>query len=174
MKVHLLLKLDSPIRMRYSIPLRFRLSFLGIAVFILFALVATSEESLLQSRNTVPLVIAFVSIIGSLYNERWIFDKGKNLVEHHMGLLFFYRRKKFALDTLRKVRVTTFCLGKIYDEGKEGRNFRRMISLSLQDHNETVFKLEVVKYAYLATIRHTAERIARFCEIPLEDETTML
>lgn len=56
----------------------------------------------------VPLLLASLAVLGSLYEESATFDKQKNRVEFRLGLVFLHRTRAFPLDALAEVRLTTF------------------------------------------------------------------
>ncbi len=168
-QVRLVLRHDGGDRLVYGVSLSFRLVFLTIAAVLLFSLLSARKGPLFGPANAVPLVLLAISAAASLYNERWLFDRSLNTIEHHLGLLGLYRRQSFELDTLVRVELSSFRMGQV--GGGESRRFfaRSFVSISLVDAGGQVRKVDIAKASRLAEMRRTARAVADFCGIAFDD-----
>ena len=166
----LVLRDDGKHRMVYSTSVGFRIVFLGIALIIFLTVFTGSEGLIFKRANIVALTLCAICLLSSLFLERWVFDKESNLLENNVGLLFFYSKKRRALNTLQRVVLDE--LRKIGDDMKSKRKTlvsHRTIILYVQDRDGTRYKLDIVRGLGIAELRKKAERLSDFCGIPLED-----
>ena len=147
--------------MVYSTSIGFRVVFAAIAVFLMISA---------RQPNVIVFIFLALSVFGALYLERWVFDKDANLFEKNVGILFLHTRKKLPLDGLQRV-----VLREVGPAHHERPRMMRAISrasaiLSLVDRDGNTYGLDMVKGASLREIRNSAEKLAKFCEIPFEDQ----
>ena len=166
--LHLILKQYSEDRLVLLIPLRFRLFMIFIVLFILFALLSFTPggmTELFSTANTLPLLIVFISLLSSLYQESWTWEHSTGLLQYKFGLLFLYKNRTIKLSDLDRVEVLLIKRSSI--PGKP----RAVIALSLHDRKGNSHRLENSSYNRLKEITTMGERIALFCDIPLVKPT---
>ena len=147
--------------MVYSTSSGFRLVFAAIALVLVVSV---------RQPSVVVMVFLVLSVFGALYLERWIFDKEANLFEKNVGILFLHTRKQLPLDRLERV-----VLREVGPSHRERPRMVRAMSraaaiFSVVDHDGTSYGLDMVKGASLKEIRSSAEKLAKFCEIPFDDQ----
>jgi hypothetical protein len=179
-RIRLVLKAESEERISLVISSGFRLIFISIGVVILAALLMISALPFFHRSNLVPLLFCFVCLLASLYLERWIFDRRLNIFERQIGLVFLFKRRRQALDSLRRVLLSQYQRGYIKPErgaagtGKAPRRrgaFSRMfVTLGVEDEQAIIHRLDIARVVHLGEIRKNARGIAGFCGIPLDDE----
>ncbi|MFW5684078.1 MAG: hypothetical protein ACOC1I_04445 [Spirochaetota bacterium] len=76
-----------------------RIVFIAVTLVVAIVLVQQGE-----ARGLLP-VVGLVSLIASVYQERWRFDRGADLVESRIGLLGLARVRRYRLSSLRAIRV---------------------------------------------------------------------
>ena len=171
--------------MEYAISIVFRIVFAAIALFILIAIISlASSDPDSETSNAVPIIIFVICAAAALYNESWIFNRGKQTLERRLGLLFIYKRNSYSLDNFERVVITGSKepAGEKDDEDRpkllgfgkgipSGRGFGVLL---LEDKDENLLKLDMVKKRHLNEIRFTAKKIAEFCGISLIDETVSM
>lgn len=148
-------------RLVYSTSSGFRIVFAVIAGFLIFSS---------QGQPGVILIILIaLSALGALYLERWVFDKDDNLFEKNVGLLFLHSRKRQPLDHLAKIVLRE--VGPSYqDRPKMMKAVSRQAAiLAIIDQEGTNHGLDMIKGASLREARDSAQKLAKFCDIPFED-----
>lgn len=166
--IHLTLKQYSEDKLALLIPLRFRLFMILIALFILFALLNFTPGGITEvftTANTVPLLLVFFSLLSSLYQESWTWERSTGLLQYKFGLLFLYKHQTIELSDLERVEVSLIKKSSI--PGKP----RAVIALSLHDRKGNSYRLENSSFSRLKIITTMGESIALFCEIPLVKPT---
>ncbi len=148
-------------RMVYSTSSGFRIVFALIAGFLIFS--SRGQPGLIL------IVLIALSALGALYLERWVFDKDANLFEKNVGLLFLHTRKRMTLDHLAKVVLRE--VGPAYQDRPRMMKAvsRQAAILSVVDRSGTNHGLDMIKGASLREARDSAQKLAKFCDIPFED-----
>ena len=193
--ISLSLKTKGRDRLELCIPLRSRVVFAFF--FVLSSLVFLS--SILSDDKpggyTIPLVLVCITGLSALYEERWIFDKDKNIFESRFGLLIISRNKRFPLTGLARVELDSFVKGRAGDPGglledeppsdsrqkfenvslrgilkaPQRRYIYRLIRLRIMDTQEKAYVLDSTRAHRIEEIRVTARKIADFCGIPFRE-----
>ena len=156
-----ILRTVSEQRMVYSTSSGFRVVFALIAGFLVFSS---------QGQPGVILIILIaLSLLGALYLERWVFDKDANLFEKNVGLLFLHTRKRQPLDHLAKIVLRE--VGPSYQDRPRMMKAvsRQAAILAIVDQSGTNHGLDMIKGSSLREARDSAQKLAKFCEIPFED-----
>lgn len=153
----------------YSTSIGFRIVFLLTAGIIIGSVVAFGEGSLFERVNVGALVIILICLFAALYKECWIFDKNENRLEKNVGIVFFYSRQRYPLDTMQKVVLQE--PGVMYGDRPETMRWisRRTAMLSVVDQDGNVYGLDLVKGGSVREAKRSAELLCDFCGIPLED-----
>ncbi len=165
------------------IPLRSRAVF--VFFFVLSCLVFLS--SILSEDKpggcTIPLVLVCITGLSALYDERWIFDKNRNLFESCFGLLILSRKKGFPLTELARVELDSFVKGRgdvttgSYEhappsslfKASQRRHMYRIIRLRVVDKQERTYVLDSARAHRIEKFRLIGRRIADFCGIPFRE-----
>ena len=148
-------------RLVYSTSSGFRIVFALIAGFLIF-----SSQG---QPGIILIVLIALSALGALYLERWVFDKDANRFEKNVGLLFLHTRKRQPLDHLAKIVLRE--VGPSYqDRPKMMKAVSRQAAiLAIVDQSGTNHGLDMIKGASLREARDSAQKLAKFCDIPFED-----
>lgn len=80
-------------------PLKMRFVFLGIAFFLVYMVLYHSLYSV------IPIVLVVCTLFGTLYNEKWVFDREKNAASHAEGFTLFTRRRIYNLSRITRVEL---------------------------------------------------------------------
>jgi len=181
-------------RLEFCIPLRSRLLFAFFFVLscLVFLSSILSEDK--PSSYTIPLVLVCVTGLSALYEERWIFDRNKNIFENRFGLLIFAHRKGIPLTELARVELDSFTKGHMGEtrdtledeqtpnspqtspkahlhsllKAPQRRYMYRIIRLRVVDKDEKVYVLDSTRAHRFEEFRLTGRKIADFCGIPFE------
>lgn len=190
--ISLSLKTKGRDRLELCISLRSRLVFAFFFVLSCFVFLSSVASTGGPSGTTIPLVLVCVTGLGALYEERWIFDKEKNIFESRFGLLILSHKKRFPLTELARVELDSFVKGRTNDPGDapedeppydsrqkfekaslrgilsapQRRHIYRIIRLRVVDKQEKGYVLDSTRVHRIAEFRLTGRRIADFCSIP--------
>lgn len=156
-------------RMVYSTSLGFRLLFLTIALLIFTAVFISSRGAIFRKAHIATLALCAVCLVSSLYLERWVFDREANHFENNVGLVFLYARKTRTLDSLQSVVLNDSMQRFQADRRRRSMMPRRSVVLYVRDCQDNVFKLDMGSRVGIRTLKDTAEKLADFCRLPLED-----
>ena len=182
-------------RLEFCIPLRSRLLFAFFFVLscLVFLSSILSEDK--PGSYTTPLVLVCVTGLSALYEERWIFDKNRNIFENRFGLLIFSRKKSIPLIELARVELDSFTKGHmgetrdtLEDEqtpnspqrsekshlhgllrAPQRRYIYRIIRLRVVDKQEKVYVLDSSRSHRIEEFRLIGRKIADFCNIPFDE-----
>ena len=182
-------------RLELCIPLRSRVVFAFF--FVLSCLVCLS--SILSEDNrgsyTIPLILVCVTGLSALYEERWIFDKNRDILENCFGLLILSRKKSIPLAELARVELDSFTKGHMGEtrgtledeqtpilpqpsknahlhsllKAPQRRYMYRIIRLRIMDKQEKAYALDSTRAQRIEEFRLTGRKIADFCSIPFEE-----
>lgn len=145
-------------------PVWFRIMFLFIAVLLAAGIFATEPGS---TRQWIPILIMLACIAGSLYEEKWIFDKSSNKIEYHSGIMFISRKKSFKFEEVEVFKIT----GEFHsaNEGKLNRLRKKMVKFSLILNSGDVLDIDITSGRTTSIeLKEKAERIAAYCCVELE------
>ncbi len=180
--VFLTLKRRPGRRLVLSPSLSYRIGFAVIfaaALFVfLFGVLFEGDASPFAPANTAPLLFVLASGLALLYNDSWIFDRTRGVVENQFGLLLICRRRRFPLLELRGVSVESFRKGHAggamgapgRDPGEAHRRgvFGRIDRLVARDAQGVVHVLDTARGTHAAALERTGKRIAELCGVPFE------
>jgi hypothetical protein len=193
--ISLSLKTKGRDRLELCIPLRSRLVFVFFFVLSCFVFLSSILSEDKQGSYTIPLVLACVTGLSALYEERWIFDKNRNIFESRFGLLIFAHRKGIPLTELARVELDSFTKGHMGETGgtleeeqtpnslqtskkahlhsllkaPQRRYMYRIIRLRVVDKQEKGYVLDSTRVHRMEAFRLNGRRIADFCNIPFEE-----
>ncbi len=126
------------------------------------------------------VLLFVVSLLASVYNETWLFDKRTDSAEHRFGLLFLFKRKKIAISEIEELEIKQFVKGSIAvggGESEEDRPERKkgillppflFVELNLVLADGESVNIETVKTRHFEFFKNKAEITADFLEKPLE------
>ena len=182
-------------RLEFCIPLRSRLVlafFFVLSCFVFLSSILSEDK---PSSYTIPLVLVCVTGLSALYEERWIFDKNRNMFEGRFGLLIFSRKKSIPLTEIARVELDSFTKGHrvetrgtLEDEqtpnlpqtspkahlhsllkAPQRRYIYRIIRLRVVDKQGKVYVLDSTRAHRIEVFRLIGRRIADFCNFPFEE-----
>jgi hypothetical protein len=143
----------------------------AVAVFIsLFGVLFEGDSSPFTAANIAPLIFALASGMALAYNDCWVFDRDRGVVENQFGLLLLCRRRHFPLRALRSVAVQSFRKGRVGAAARETRPgaFTRIDRLVALEGAGIVHVLDTERGIHAAALGRTGRRIADHCGIPFE------
>jgi hypothetical protein len=193
--ISLSLKTRGRDRLEFCIPLRSRLLFAFFFVLSCFVFLSSTLSEDKPGSYTIPLVLVCVTGLSALYEERWIFDKNRNIFESRFGLLIFSRKKRSALSELARVELDSFTKGHIGEtrgtledeqtpnspqpsdkahvhsllKAPQRRYIYRIIRLRVVDKQEKAYVLDSTRAHRIEAFRLNGLRIADFCSIPFRE-----
>lgn len=186
----LVIRRQSNTTLRLSMSIVFRILLLFIAGVFVAGMAMTGAFS------WIPFIILVISVLASLYNDSWIFDKNWKTAEHRFGLLFLFKRKQFLLSDIKELEIRQFIKGSLdylkeqQSKSNEGATDQyipeigtgvvgskikkrtgpppvRFIELNLVLENGKSINLETTKARHYDYFREKSKTIADFLEKPL-------
>ena len=167
--MYLVLKKQGEHRLLLQLPIYFRLAFAAIAVFLTFSMISTG------SLSAAPLILAIISIIASLYQEKWIFDKKSDRVEHQFGLVIWFKRQLFLQSQIANIVLANYREEEANAQPQGFLRLRRtggrsLISLALTLEDGRKHTIEIRRTRQGAVMKTNGQTLADFCEKPLIQE----
>jgi hypothetical protein len=182
-------------RLEFCIPLRSRLLFAFFFVLSCFVFLSSIPSGDEPRCTTIPLVLVCVTGLSALYEERWIFDKNRNIFESRFGLLIFSRKKSIPLTEIARVELDSFMKGHMVEtrdtledeqtanlsqtspkshlhgllKAPQRRYIYRIIRLRVVDKEEKVYVLDSSRSHRIEEFRLIGRKIADFCAIPFRE-----
>ncbi len=147
----------------------FRIFFLGFAAYLTSVLIFDSVST---DSNTGPIIFIVLSLISGCYYEAWTFDRSKQKILKHHGLLFLFKRKPFPLDSLDSIGIDSFTKGRLRsnplqaNDPKNGFFQKETCKLYIMLKNGERMDIEMMNARHLDGLRKKAEILAAFCEKP--------
>lgn len=165
LRLHFVLKQISDREIELSLPISFRIVFAGITLLLVASMIS------LKSVAVVPIVIASITILAGLYEERWRFDTSRGVVTHWIGLLGVAKKTNINLE-----EIDSFILSN-YKEVPEESGFsskrrialRSLVAFQIGINSGRAKTVEIRMNRHNDTLKENAERIAEFCNKPLEE-----
>ena len=189
--VSLSLKTRGRDRLEFCIPLRSRLLFAFFFVLSCFVFLSSILSEDKPGSYTIPLALVCVTGLSALYEERWIFDKNRDILENRFGLLILSRKKSIPLTELARVELDSFVKGGADNTGgaqpsdslqrsekahfhglfkaPQRRYIYRIIRLRVVDKKEKAYVLDSSRAHRIEEFRLIGRRIADFCKIRFEE-----
>ena len=159
MGVWLTLKQRGPDRLEYSVALAQRLTFGLIFVLILTAILTTAPR-VFAGTNTFALIMAAVALLATIYDEAWVFDRGSGHCMSRLGVLGAVRCREVPLAGITALRLV--------NTTQAPR--RSLVALVIVVEDGRPLKVDMVRGVAVSRLKDAAAEIARFCEVPLEEE----
>lgn len=147
-----------------TLPIWFRIIFLFIAFLLAAGIYATGPGS---ARQWIPILIMLACIAGSLYEEKWVFDKSGDKIEYHSGIILISRKKIYKIEEAEVFKIT----GDFHrtNEGKLNRLRKKMVKFSLILNSGDVLDIDITTGRTVSIeLKGKAERIAAYCGVELE------
>jgi hypothetical protein len=152
-------------RLILAVPLAYRLLLAAIGVFVLCSLLATSPGGgLFTAGNLAPLLFSLLGLLGAAYEERWVFDRARDLLLRQNGLWPLRFSRRLELARLREVAFEQVARGR-----QRGARQRPLTVLLLLDRDGLIYRLEQFSVSQLPRARRLAQAIASYCGIPFRD-----
>ncbi len=67
------------------------------------------------------ILLFAISLLASVYNETWLFDKAAGSAEHRFGLLFLFKRKRIEIADIEELEIKRFVKGSVATGSEETR-----------------------------------------------------
>ncbi|MFW6363050.1 MAG: hypothetical protein ACOC0D_04310 [Spirochaeta sp.] len=144
--LHLRLKPVKTDQVHIHIPVQFR------ALFGVLAVLTVWVAGITGNWNPVAIGVLLLAIFGSLYDERWIFDRKRNEVHYRIGFLFIGRH---LVLQMREIDRFEFCI--VHHKGRE------LCQIILWTIAQEPFLVESQPSAYQKMLLHEAEYLSDFC-----------
>ncbi len=160
-------------------PCWYRILLLSIALFTFIMLIITRKNNnlnIFNRYNLIPLIVSFLSIIFSLYNECWIFDKRKKNINHRFGLLFFYKTKLIMMDDLLEIELSVIDKRRLINQSQKNNHkilSNKIIRLELITKDEKKFIIEYYNISKIDKIRKMSQQIASLCGVNLNNRVVI-
>ncbi len=160
--MNLILKEKRDGSLNLVLPLWFRGIFLFIAILLSAGFITSSGSS----NQWIPIILILGSLIGSLYEERWIFTEPRKIIEYRTGLLILNKKRFLNSEDLEGFVISgTFHLE---NENVVDKIRKTMIKFSLILKSGEVIDIEIVKGKSASEeLRIKAETIAEYCGVQL-------
>ena len=164
-RLHLVIKQVSDNVIELSLPKAFRVVFAGITILLVASMIS------LMAIAVVPIIIASITIIAGLYEERWRFDNERGVVDHWIGLIGIAKRSSIEFDD-----IDSFILSN-YKEVPEDSGFsakrsvalRSLVAFQIGIRAGRAKTVEIRMNRHNDLLKENAKRIAEFCDKPLEE-----
>ena len=166
-RLHLVIKQISESVIELSLPISFRIVFAGITILLIASMIS------LMAIAAVPIIIATITIVAGLYEERWRFDNKRGVVNHWIGILGIAKRSSIEFDA-----IDSFILSN-YKEVPEQSKFsakrsvalRSLVAFQIGIRSGRAKTVEIRMNRHNDMLKENAERIAEFCNKPLEESS---
>ena len=132
-----------------SVPLILRLGMVALALILFGSAILTPEAG--KGFSPGLLVALLIALLGSLYEERWTFDRPNKTVQFRFGLVFLARRVRVPFEQVKSLEVERFFRGTIpgaaeaEGQGNPGQDRRSYHSLVLYLTNGNRLVVETVR-----------------------------
>ncbi|MBN1835467.1 MAG: hypothetical protein JW820_06415 [Spirochaetales bacterium] len=160
-------------RMCLSVPVFYRALLGGIGLLILLALLFTAppgeDRGLFVPANTVPLIVALLSLLGALYHERWIFDRPGDAVIHRVGVAFIRSVRRYRISELTGLELEGTHGGRVPAPGLLMGRRGPLLTLWLNGRDRSQHRLETYAPAQGGRAAETARALAEYCSLPLRE-----
>jgi hypothetical protein len=144
-------------------PYWFRLLFLFIAVLLISGIITSGLGA---GGQWIPILIIGVCIWGSLYEEKWIFNKQENIIIYLTGIVFLNKKSVFKFENIETFKIS----GDFHtnNEGRFSRLRKKMVKYSLILNSGKVFDIDIcTRKTECSELKEKAEKIASYCGIQL-------
>ena len=166
MRLNLVLRHRSDNLVELSLPLSFRVVFGAIALVMVISAISVGEFSV------VLFVITAFVVIASLYEERWLFNRLDQLVEHRFGIIGITTRKRIPMGSIDGFVLSN--LKETEPDDRNGYSMSRRIRLKSLVYFQIAMAeggsktVEIRPNQNNESLRENAEHIAEFCGKPLD------
>jgi hypothetical protein len=165
------------------------------ALFITITVILGAGMFSLSVYSWFSILLFAISLLASVYNETWLFDKAAGSAEHRFGLLFLFKRKRIEIADIEELEIKRFVKGSVATgsaetrpgsgqapddtRGKEGSEQPErkkgillppflFVELNLVLKSGESVNIETVKTRHFEFFKNKAEIVADFLEKPLE------
>ncbi len=157
-------------RLVYTVSPWFRLVFFAIALVVVLSIASVPEGTFFSRLNVFSVVFFAVCLLAGLYEQRWTFDKAASRFVRRIGILPFVWRQAGPLGSLSRVVVRERKPAGPQKPSLLGSSPRGAVTLLVVDRDAHEYVLDVARGVSARTLRRTAEQVAGFCDLPLEEE----
>lgn len=83
------------------------------ALFITITVILGAGMFSLSVYSWFSILLFALSLLASVYNETWLFDKAAGSAEHRFGLLFLFKRKRIEIADIEELEIKRFVKGSV-------------------------------------------------------------
>ncbi len=152
----------------YGIGWTFRILYLLFAIVILIGAYSYwNDQSTVNGRT--PIAIAVILLIAGAYQEKWSFDKRRQLVTYRIGLLFLNRKKVIPFSQIEAFELNHFKKGqKAIDSKIKSRANRLYTTFAITLLTGEKHDIEILRHKKSAgRTEYAATTIANYCGVSL-------
>lgn len=153
-------------RIILAFPLGFRLIYLTAAAVLLAAAAVKSFQ------NPLTLILFFIALLSGLYEERWIADRERGVLEARRGLLWPYKQHLYPFERITCFNLRFVMRGSLSVDPNQKKGLHTKPLLRLEAHltDGEVLALEVDSAKKEEKMRRQGEALAAAAEKPLHRE----
>lgn len=146
------------------------LSFIFRTLLFLCAAVILASILFVQdgsNSNILAIVLCSICFTAGFYQDKWIFDADKNIVTSYFGLLFFFKKLEFSMDTVESLEITVIKkkIFKSRDLGVPSNKGGKLQTLSIIAKNSGK---KIIEYdSNMESLIRKAEIITNLCSVKL-------
>ncbi len=145
-----------------SFPIKFRIVLGALIPGMIFLFVLDRIGSN-ETIGTFIYILGGISLLAGLYYEVWYFNREKQAVIRHIGLLFFFSKSEISLIDVDRFEIVEFgqrvSLWKTYDTTKQSKKFAKLQFITL---NEKVISVEIINGKHRDKLIKKGKTIAFF------------
>ncbi len=141
------------------LPVWFRILFLFIVVLLAAGVFVSGIGA---SGQWIPILIIIACIGGSLYEEKWIFNKSLNSIKYISGTMVISKKRIYKLEDIETFNIT----GEFQtdNEGKINRLRKKMVKFSLILKSGKVLDIDITTgKTESSELKEKAKKIAAYC-----------
>jgi hypothetical protein len=158
-KIALQVKMTDDGKLILRLPPVFKLLFLFFSVFILTSMIYFPIEDGARGTDFIPVLFLVMAVFVTLYEEKWIFDRDKKVIESRIGLMFYFSRVTADMKDLKNIKISEI--------KKPNRHTAKYHKMTLVYNNDIEKDLEIVYFRELDKLIKNGELIAGFCDVSL-------
>lgn len=182
MEIPLSLTSPRPDRLVYGFPIWYR-----VVMGVIVAVVATALFLGGTQPGVLGWVVLAILLLGTFYEDRWIFDQAIGQARHQAGLMFLSRTRTIDFAEIQSLRIVPFVKGTVpgsEDEKAENeaalkgtrsddpsikreRHKKPFLSLQIECDDGTRFLIDHMPARKADTLKELASSIATLCGKPV-------
>jgi len=152
LKLHFRREADGSFRLRLANG--FRLTFVGLAIFIAAAMLGA------ESISPVGVGLMVISLMAALFDESWAWHPASQRLERRIGLIFLYRHYVLDPQDIMAIELRRFGVGTAH---------RRLVRLNLEHGKTGTITLECHRLYPGDNLAEAAHAFAQALKCPLTE-----